>query len=185
MSNLHNLKGAHLVRSYEASELKRSSFFVRIADKLRTYFGTVFFLLLNLAFFAAWILINSGKLTGLEPFDPFPFMLLSVAVSTYAILLSIVVLISQNRESQFATLRQELQLQVNLITEREITKVLKILKELREEVKKGKVKDEELDEMLREVDLSYIERKIAEQLANKEKPIPQSMAKPLEKLFKK
>lgn len=185
MGSIHNLKGTHLVRSFEASELKRAPFYVQFADKLRSYFGSVFFLLLNLAFFIAWALINSGKISGLEPFDPFPFLLLSVAVSTYAILLSIVVLISQNRESQFASMRQELQLQVNLITEREITKVLKILKELREEVKKGKVTDEELDEMIREVDFSYIERKIAEQLENKEETLGQSVAKPLEKLFKK
>jgi uncharacterized membrane protein len=185
MGNIHHLKGRRLIRSFESSELKKASFFVQLADKLRSYFGTIFFLLLNLVFFAAWIFLNSGKIGGLEPFDPFPFMLLSVAVSSYAILLSIVVLISQNRENQIASLRQELQLQVNLITEREITKVLKILKELREEVKKGKITDEELDEMIGEVDFSYIERKIAEQLENKEETLGQSVAKPLEKLFKK
>ncbi len=186
MSEIHkNLKGHHLIRIFEAEKLNKGSVFGKMADKLTSYFGSVFFLLLNLGFFIAWVLLNSGKITGLEPFDPFPFLLLSVAVSTYAILLSIIVLISQNRESQIANLRQELQVQVNLFTDREITKVLKILKELREEIKKGKIKDEELEEMIKEVDYSYIERKIAEQLEQKEETLTQAVAEPFEKLLKR
>jgi len=164
----HHHKSRHIIRSFEASELKKRSFIVKLADVLTSSFGTLFFLLLNIAIFVSWMVINSGR-TEITPFDPFPFLLLSVAVSSYAILLSIIVLISQNRENQTNRLRQELQLQVNLITEREITKVLKVLQELREEIKKGKVKDEELEEMVKEVDTSYIERKLAEQLEASEK----------------
>jgi uncharacterized membrane protein len=178
-------KGHHLIRIFESDKLRKGSFLLKAADKLTLYFGTVFFLLLNVGFIVAWVIINSGKLTDLTPFDPFPFFILSVSLSVYAILLSIVVLISQNRESQTASLRQELQLQVNLITEKEITKVLKILKELREEIKKGKIKDEELEEMVKEVDYSYIERKIAEQLEHKEETFAQAVTEPLEKLLKK
>ncbi len=127
----HHHKSHHIIRSFEASEFKKRSFIVKLADALTSSFGTLIFLLLNITFFVTWIVINSGR-TAVTPFDPFPFLLLSVAVSSYAILLSIVVLISQNRENQTSRLRQELQLQVNLITEREITKALKVLQELRE-----------------------------------------------------
>ncbi len=142
-------------------------------------FGTFAFLILNILFIGGWIIINLEK-TPLEPFDPFPFLLLSVSVSTYATILSIIVLISQNRKEQVDSLRQELQLQVNLISEHEITKALKMLKEVLEEVKKGKITDEELDEMIKEVDTSYIERKIQEQILDSENPLS-----PLEKLLKK
>jgi uncharacterized membrane protein len=180
----HRHKSRHIVRSFEASEFKKRSFIIKLADALTSSFGTFIFLLLNIAVFVTWIVVNSGR-TGITPFDPFPFLLLSVAVSSYAILLSIVVLISQNRENQTNRLRQELQLQVNLITEREITKALKVLQELREEIKKGKVKDEELEEMVKEVDTSYIERKLAEQLEAKEESLTKAVTEPIEKLLKK
>ena len=175
----HHHVSHHIIKSFEAEALRKRPFFNKVADMMTSSFGTLFFLLLNLVLFGGWILVNSGK-TTLAPFDPFPFLLLSVAVSSYAIILSIIVLISQNRESQIESLRQELQLQVNLITEREITKVLRILKEVHEEVKKGKINDEELDEMIKEVDTSYIERKLEEQLTSQENPL-----KPFEKLLKK
>lgn len=70
---------------------------------------------------------------------------------------------SQNRQSYINTLREELDMQVNLISEREITKVLRLLKLLLEE--KGiAFKDSELEEMVKETDISYIERRLAQQL---------------------
>ena len=175
----HHHHSHRLIKSFEAEALKKRSLFVKLADAMTSSFGTVFFLVLNLVFFIVWIIINNGK-TAFRPFDPFPFMLLSVAVSSYAIILSIIVLISQNRENQIESLRQELQLQVNLIAEREITKVLKMLKEVLEEVKKGKISDEELDEMIKEVDTSYLERRLEEQIKLSENPLS-----PIEKLLKK
>ena len=137
-----------------------------MADWLTSYFGSISFLLVNIAFFTFWILANLGKIPGIPVFDPYPYVLLIMAVSLEAIILAIVVLISQNREKQISTLRDELQLQVELIAEREITKVLALLKNLLAE--KGiKITDVELQEMLEEVDTSYIERKLEEQLVAK------------------
>lgn len=73
---------------------------------------------------------------------------------------------SQNRQSQIATLRDELQLQVELISEKEISKVLNLLKKVLEK-HNIKVTDHELEEMLEAVDTSYIERKLEEQLNHK------------------
>ncbi len=180
MTNVdHHRKGHRLIKSFEADVLKKRSLPVKIADALTSSFGTFSFLILNVVFIGGWIIINLEK-TPLKPFDPFPFLLLSASVSTYAILLSIIVLISQNRKEQVDRLRQELQLQVNLISEYEITKALKMLKEIHEEIKKGKITDEELDEMIKEVDTSYIERKIQEQISNSENPLS-----PFDKLLKR
>lgn len=77
-----------------------------------------------------------------------------------------VVLMSQNRQSQIGTLRDELQLQVELITEKEISKVLQLLKKVLER-NDINLNDEQLNEMLEAVDPSYIEKKLEEQLSGK------------------
>jgi len=78
------------------------------------------------------------------------------------------------------TLRQELQLQVGLITEKEITKILEILKEIAE--KQGiKLGDEELEQMIKEIDTSYIERRLEEQLSGKPEPLIKKVAEEVEK----
>lgn len=107
-----------------------------------------------------------GVVPGIPVFDPYPYVLLITLVSLEAIVLSVIVLMSQNRQSQVATLRDELQLQVELITEKELSKALQLLTKIL--AKKGvKLSDSELEEMLQAVDTSYIERKLEEQLSGK------------------
>ncbi|MGD8744053.1 MAG: DUF1003 domain-containing protein [Candidatus Woesebacteria bacterium] len=156
----------NIIRSFEAKALRKRPLSIKIADKLTSYFGSLFFLLLNIFLFTFWILINAGKIPGIPVFDPYPYVLLITFVSLEAIILTTVVLMSQNRQSQIATLRDELQLQVELITEKEISKVLNLLKKVLEK-HNIKVTDHELEEMLEAVDTSYIERKLEEQLNHK------------------
>ena len=179
-----NHKSRRLIRSFEAKALKKRSIPHKIADWLTAYFGTLTFLIFNLALFSLWILINTGNIPGVPIYDPFPFVLLITAVSLEAIILAIVVLISQNREGHINTLRDEIQLQVDLITERELTKVLKLLKAL---LKHHEVKfeDEELEEMLKEVDTTYIERKLEEQLNPKAESLTKRVGKTLSPKKKK
>lgn len=98
----------------------------RVADTITNLSGSMPFLLLNGAWFAVWILVNIGLIPGVKPFDPFPFGLLTMIVSLEAIILAIVVLISQNRAARIADLREETALQVEEISEREITKLLQL-----------------------------------------------------------
>ena len=64
---------------------------------------------------------------GLRPFDPFPFVMLAMAASVEAIFLSTFVLISQNRMAELADKRADLDLQINLLSEHEITRLVKLL----------------------------------------------------------
>ena len=64
---------------------------------------------------------------GLPRFDPYPFKLLCMIVSMEGVLLSTFVLIKQNRMGQRADRRNHLDLQVNLLTEQEVTKVIQML----------------------------------------------------------
>ena len=181
MPKSHHRRSSQIIRSFEARALKKRSPSVKIADTLTSYFGSLGFLLVNLIIFTAWILINNGKIPGIPIFDPYPHVLLITAVSLEAIILATVVLISQNRQSQISTLRDELQLQVELITEREITKILKLLNELLKE--RGiKLTDRELEEMLEVIDTSYIERRLKDQLEIKTTPITKKITEPIVKV---
>src|SRR3989344_1047678 len=90
-------------------------------------FGSNAFLLFNVALFTAWVLINTGRIKIFIPFDPFPFSLLTTIVSLEAIILAIFVLISQNRTAKVDDIREETHLQLNLISEKEITKIIKMI----------------------------------------------------------
>jgi uncharacterized membrane protein len=79
--------------------------------------------------FGAWLAVNSGWL-GIRPFDPFPFSLLTTIVSLEAIFLSLFVLASQYRMTQDSDRRAELDLQINLLSEQEMTLVLQMLREI-------------------------------------------------------
>lgn len=186
MATGRSIKPRHIIKSFEAQESKRRPISVKIADIFASRFGTLAFLIINIIFFATWITINSGYIRGVEIFDPYPFIFLTMTVSLEAIILSIIVLISQNRGNQIASLRQELQLQVNLITERDITKVLKILKEIREEGRRDYTKDMELEDMIEDIDAGYIERKLQDQIESLEgKPIAKIQEKIKETIIAK
>jgi uncharacterized membrane protein len=98
----------------------------RIADVITTFSGRMVFAYIHILWFGVWILVNTGSL-GILPFDPFPYGLLTMIVSLEAIFLSTFVLISQNRLSQEAERRAELELHIGLLGEHELTRVLQML----------------------------------------------------------
>lgn len=156
-------------RSFEAKSLRSRSLLTQIADDLTTVCGSTFFLLLNIFGFVGWVLVNSGLIPGIEPFDPFPFGLLTMMVSLEAIILAIFILVSQNRSSHINTVRDEVNTRLNLIAEEEITKILEILSEIRQEI--GiKRDDPELKQMIERIDTNYIERSIVGELERADKP---------------
>ncbi len=173
MSINHHHRSHHIIKSFEAEALRKRPLHVKIADFLTSYFGTVGFLVLNIILYSVWAYINNGNVPGIPIFDPFPYSFMNSFVSLEALALTITVLMSQNRQNQTASLRNELGLQVELISEREITKVLKVLKESVAE--KSKLKpDMELEEMLNDIDAGYIERKLEEQVEKVESAAPKN-----------
>lgn len=157
---------------------------IRLADRLTETFGSIWFLLCNLIFFTGWIAVNNGLIPAVTPFDPYPFILLITLVSLEAIMLSIIVLMSQNRASAINTLRDEMELQVEMIAEREVTKALKLLTDLHRHHGVKSEDDPDLAAMLKDTDLSYIERKLEEQLASEPTPFHKAVTEPLAKLTK-
>ena len=102
----------------------------RVADLIATFAGTVLFVLVHLVWFGLWAAINLGWIKLIPAFDPYPFQLLCMLVSLEGVLLSTFVLIKQNRMSKRADRRAHLDLQVNLLTEKEVTKVIQLLQRM-------------------------------------------------------
>ncbi len=135
----------------------------RMADWMTSSFGSFNFLLLNIIIFLGWLLINTGQ-TSIIIFDPFPFTLLTTIVSLEAIILAIFVLISQNRNSKVDDLREETHLQVNLIAEKEITKVMKMIAILLERQGVDLSQDPELKKLLKPISEEEIEKKLEKEI---------------------
>src|SRR5574341_207398 len=121
----------------------------RIADVITGLSGRMLFVYVHILWFTAWIFINSGSL-GLRPFDPFPFGLLTMIVSLEAIFLSTFVLISQNRMSQQAEHRADLDLHIDLLAEYELTRVLQMLDAIQDRMGIQNDQDSELVDLERE-----------------------------------
>jgi uncharacterized membrane protein len=179
MTEVHHHRSHRIIKSFEAEALRKRPLFQKIADLLSSYFGTVGFLVINAVVFTVWVLGNSGKIPGFPIIDPYPYAFMSSFVSIEAIILTVIVLMSQNRENQRDVLRNELGLQVQLIAEREITKILSLLKEILAEQNKLK-HDPELEEMTERIDTGYIERKLEEQLKGTETAPMQEITEKIE-----
>jgi uncharacterized membrane protein len=98
----------------------------RLADAITEFSGRMAFVYFHIVWFGLWIALNLG-LPAITPFDPFPFGLLTMIVSLEAIFLATFVLISQNRLSTESERRADLDLQIGLLTEHELTRVLNML----------------------------------------------------------
>jgi uncharacterized membrane protein len=142
----------------------RRSFSQKAADSLTQYFGRMWFLVANGIFFLAWVLINVGAVPMIPVFDPFPFFLLTTFVSLEAIMLAVTVLISENRAARVAELREEMDFQVNVQAEREITKILHIVDEIRAELKMKSRHDPELAAMKQMIDVDRLGEEIEEEM---------------------
>jgi len=153
-----------IFRSIKAKADAKRTIMERMADWMTSNFGSVFFLLLNVFVFTIWILINTNQIKGISVFDPFPFSLLTTIVSLEAIILAIFVLISQNRNSKVDDLREETHLQINLIAEKEITKLMKMIAILLERQGVDLSQDPELKKLLRPISEEEIEKRLEKEI---------------------
>jgi uncharacterized membrane protein len=118
----------------------------RIADFITAFSGSMPFLWLHVAWFVAWVVINTGRL-GIAPFDPFPYGLLTMMVSLEAIFLATFVLVSQNRLSREADFRADLDLHIGLLAEHELTRSLRMLDAIQDKLGIANDADTELAEL--------------------------------------
>jgi uncharacterized membrane protein len=121
----------------------------RLADRVTRFTGSMIFVYLHLLIFGIWIVWNLGWL-GLRPFDE-SFVVLAMFASVEAIFLSTFVLISQNRMNLQADKRAELDLQVSLLAEHEITRLIVLVTAMARKMGIEDAFDAEIDELSKDV----------------------------------
>jgi uncharacterized membrane protein len=127
-------RNVHALERIRSVHLGRRDLQGRAADRITRFAGSMACIYLHLTLFGSWLIINTGLVPGLEPFDPFPFVMLAMFASVEAIFLSTFVLISQNRQAELAEKRNDLDLQINLLAEHEITRLLQLVDEIAKRV---------------------------------------------------
>lgn len=120
-------RNVETVSRLEDDALRGRSLAEHLSDVLTKAIGSLTSIMLHICWFFAWIVINVGLLPGIEPFDPFPFGILTLIVSTEGVLLALIILISQNRMIRQADRRAHLDLQVSLLAEQETTLLLRTM----------------------------------------------------------
>ena len=121
----------------------------KIADAITGFTGSMKFVWLHLILFGSWIVINLGWV-GIPPFDP-SFVVLAMVASVEAIFLSTFILISQNRMMILADKRADLDLQVSLLAEHEITHLVKMVSEIARKMDIAEGHNPALEELKRDI----------------------------------
>jgi uncharacterized membrane protein len=127
----------------------------RVSHKVGWFVGTTNFVIIQAAFVVLWILWNAS---ASQPFDPYPFPLLSAVLAFEAVFLTSFVLIRQNTMDRQSERRNHLDLQINLLAEKEATSTLKALHEIAAHFKIHLSEEAENQELTQETPVESIAR---------------------------
>jgi uncharacterized membrane protein len=142
--NIHALSERH------REEMRNATLQDRLAAAVTGFTGSMTFVYVHLAILIAWVGANTGLIPGAPRFDP-TFVILATAASVEAIFLSTFVLISQNRAAKAADRRANLDLQINLLTEHEVTRLIKLTTAIAQKLGLSEIQDPSLNELQRDV----------------------------------
>ena len=156
-------ENVHEIKAWEEATLRARTATEHLSDWIASKAASGASMLAHFVWFAVWIAVNLGWIHGVGPFDPFPFPLLTMTVSLEAIFLSLFVLASQNRLARQTDRRSHLDLQINLLTEREMTAVLQMLRDIAGHFKvKTSVTEEQLRDLARKTDVHKLTNRMSE-----------------------
>jgi uncharacterized membrane protein len=160
----HMERNVRAIAQLERDAMADRSSADRLSDAIARVAGSSGFVIAHVIFFGVWLAVNVG-VTPVPVFDPFPFSLLTLVVSLEAIFLSIFVLMSQNRAARLVDRRAHLDLQVDLLAERELTAMLHMLRALcaKQKVVLDKV-GTDVNDLLEETDVTELATNLDEKL---------------------
>lgn len=159
-----------LIARHEQEFLARRTPSERAGDKIASFAGSLKFVILHLAFFAAWIGWNALPTLRAHRFDPPPFSLLGTIITLEAILLASFILIRQSRMSRRSEERDHLMLQILMLTEKELTAVLKMDRQIAKQAGLGTIADHaEIRELSQHTSIEEVAESIRENLPSVEK----------------
>lgn len=151
------------IKAWERESLLSRSSAEQIADWIAGTGAGGPVLVLHVLWFGLWVSANLGWIPGVTPFDPFPFPFLTMAVSLEAIFLAWFVLASQNRLARQSDKRTHLNLQIDLLAEREMTAVLQLLQDIARHLNVSTtVTPEQLRDLAKKTDLRSLTDRMEE-----------------------
>jgi uncharacterized membrane protein len=151
------------IKRWESTILLARSKAEQVSDWIACTAGSGPVLVLHVVWFGAWVTVNAGAVRGIRSFDPFPFPFLTMTVSLEAIFLALFVLASQNRLTRQADKRSHLDLQIDLLAEREMTAVLQLLQDIAQHLEvQTSVTSEQLRDLMKRTDLRQLTNRLEE-----------------------
>lgn len=138
------------MRERRQQEDAAASLSERFSDRITNFAGSMTFVVIHTVAYGAWIVVNLGWLLDVRPFDP-SFVILAMEASVEAIFLSTFVLISQNRMMGAAAKQSDLDLQINLLSEHELTRLVKLVDAIALKMGVEAVERSELEEIEQDV----------------------------------
>lgn len=154
------------ILKHERDFLARRTRSERLGDVIAGFVGSLSFVLLHLSVFFCWIAANSLKMPGVPHFDPFPFSLLGTCVSLEAILIASFILMRQARLARRADERDHLMLQILLLTEKEITAVVRMNRQMAEKMGIPSIADDkEISDLGQSTSIDEVAQTIQENLS--------------------
>ena len=143
-------RNIHALQHRRRRQEREASAEARIADAITGFTGSMRFVYLHLVLFGFWIVANLGWIPAVPSWDP-TFVVLAMIASVEAIFLSTFVLISQNRMAAAADKRADLDLQISLLAEHEITKLAALVAAIAQRLDVRTEADAELGEIKQDV----------------------------------
>ncbi len=140
----------------------------RSGDLIGGFAGSFSFVAVEILFIGSWIIINSGLVPGIKPFDKFPFILLQLILSIESLLLLTFILIRENRLRRQEQLRDELHFQVNLLADRKASEILQVLLRISEHLGLEELaSDEEREQLSHATHLETLKEELDKNLPDK------------------
>jgi uncharacterized membrane protein len=165
MSQTHIQEHVDLIAKHEQDFLTNRTAAERLGDSIAGFAGSLPFVAIHLAVFAGWMIFNTASFTQPRHFDPPPFSLLGTIVAIEAILLASIILMRQSRMSRRAEERDHLMLQVLILTEKEITAVLGMNRQIAGKVGLRQVADDkEIEQLSQHTSIDDVAQTIKDQL---------------------
>ena len=127
------VKNIEAIIGFQAKQEQKLRLRDRVVEKIAAFFGKSEFLYLQLLFFTSWV-ICTHLAPQLLPFGLPPFDVKEMGIDIAALLIATGVLVQQTRQDRLAEQRSHLTLQINLLTEQKIAKLIELVEELREDL---------------------------------------------------
>ncbi|HEY2822894.1 MAG TPA: DUF1003 domain-containing protein [Candidatus Acidoferrum sp.] len=157
-----------LIAKHERDFLSRRTWDERVGDSVSSLVGSLTFVAFHVIGLLLWLTINSGGFPSLKPFDPAPFPILDMVLAFESILLASFILMRQSRIARRTEERSHLELQLMLLTEKELTATLGVCREVAKRLGlRGIVEDNEINQLSEEISVDQMAESIREKLSEK------------------